>query len=287
MNRIDELRQQIDAFRAGSDDLHRPELADLARAIGPGGGAADPAVAREFDRAQRFDRCVVSALHDVAVPPGLLEKLLAQASTPPSDDQPAVLDGTIAAATRDAIATVDDSAVNVPSPPARVSRRWALSLAAGGLIAASSLAIGLVIWSAAARRFSVSDLAADVTNWIGQVTPPAGWQLGGPTKNLSGQFPTDDLRPGLRVTRWQTFTTTRRERAVVYDVAPFANEEAWLFVVSTPHEFRVASGPLTVLPGITGGWSAGAWQRGRLLFVLVVGPGGREPKDYLRPVREA
>ena len=115
MNRIDQLRQQIDACRAGSDDLYRPELAELAKAMCQGNSAgdptaADPAVVREFDRAQRFDQCVVSALHDVAVPPGLLQKLLAQASQPSVGQDAELLDDAVTAAAQSDLPLSSDEA---------------------------------------------------------------------------------------------------------------------------------------------------------------------------------
>lgn len=294
MNRIDKLRLQIDACRAGSDDLYRPELADLARAVGLGGSAADSAVAREFDCAQRFDACVVSALHDVAVPPGLLEKLLTQASTAPAadqpaadqpaDDQPAVLGGTIGAATRDAIAPADDAAVTIPSHERRMRRRWVLSLAASSLIAASVLVIGYWSWSVSPRRISAADLAADVSHWTDAVTRAGDWRTELPSEQLLRKYPVNDLQQGKHaVSQWQLFSTYRREQAVVYDLTLAGSKVSRLFVIATPHQYSVApSPPPTPLSGMTGGLRASAWQRGGLLFVLVVGPDGPEPKHYLR-----
>src|SRR5688572_2368552 len=75
MDKVLSLREQIDACRPGSDDLSLPGLAELAQAA-----QEDRAVAEELDRSQRFDRAVLSALHDVPVPGDLCERLLAQAA---------------------------------------------------------------------------------------------------------------------------------------------------------------------------------------------------------------
>jgi hypothetical protein len=295
MNRINQLRQQIDACRAGSDDVHSPELADLARALGRGGAAAEPAIVREFDRAQRFDRNVVSALHDVAVPAGLLDKLLAQAAAPCGDAVAHPLSDAVTAAIQSSSQTACQTTIQLEAPPAssasaivpapirRMPRRRALALAAGGLIAAAALGIAYLSWYVRPHRVSHSQLAADVQAWI-NVAAPGPWQAGQPPGDVAARFPATDLR--RRSDSWQRLTTPRREGAVAYRIVPYGAERAWLFVVDTPHHYDVAIGPLTVLPGMSGGWAAGAWQRPGRLFVLVV-ERGRPLEDYLQRMKAA
>ena len=306
MNRTDELRQQIDACRAGSDDLHRLELADLRRALAaapPGhGGDADRAVAGELERAQRFDRSVVSALHDVAVPAGLLEKLLAQsaqaggneatgdeASGDEASGNESGQELSAAAAATDAenLAPVGEPAASpLARQPRRLTRRT-LALAGGGLIAAGLLALGYFQWSLAPRRISHDELVAEVTQWIAKPLRSPGWRPGTPPKVLSDRFPTTDLR--FSVAGWKQIETSRGEPTAVYELAPVGNgAAAWLVVVDTPHQYPVATSPLSQLPGISGGYSAGAWQRsGGPLFILVVSRGGRPLRNYLRMTRAA
>jgi len=273
MSRIDELRQQIDACRTGSDDLHLPELSELAQSIGRDGvatgSAVDAAVAREFDRSQRFDRTVGSALHDVSVPAGLLDRLLETTTAAGSENASAETLGT-------AVAAVDRGISR---------RRWALSLGAAGLIAASTVAVAFVFWPVSPQDISLLQLADDVPKWNASVEASADWQ-GSPPESALSVYPVSVLLQGKRaVVKWRQFRTPRGERGVVYDVTPRGGATARLFVIKTPHRYAVApTPPPTTLKGMTGGLSAGAWQRlsSGLLYVLVVEQGGVQLDDYLR-----
>ncbi len=287
MNRINQLRQQIDACRAGSDDLHRPELADLAKAMGDGAAdpaAVDPAVVREFDRAQRFDRCVVSALHDVAVPPGLLQKLLIQASTPAVGEHADLLDGSVTAAAQiDSPPSGGDATiVSAPAGPG-VRRLTFFRLVGLGIVAASLLAAGYVWWPVTPQQILQVELAGDVGNWMTEATQASGWQTG-----PAPSFPAADMLPrGRAIAGWRSFRTARGEPVVVFNLMD-GNETVRLFVIATPHRYSVRPVPLTPLLGMTGNWNVGAWQReGGPLYVLVVGRGRRSPDDYVRVVNPA
>src|SRR5262245_20658088 len=137
MSRIDQLREQIDACRAGGDDLQLPGLADLAQEVGEGNDPAEESIAREFDRVQAFDRAVVSALHDVDVPSAMLERLLAKTAAAADRHRVEILAPAIDAAanspagaqTGDATTVAAAPATSATAIPARLSRRWALAFA--------------------------------------------------------------------------------------------------------------------------------------------------------------
>ena len=76
MNQRPTIREQMDACRPDSDDLHLPEhAADLAELQV---GLRESAEVRcELDRIQQSDRIIRSATHDVSLPAGLEAKLLA------------------------------------------------------------------------------------------------------------------------------------------------------------------------------------------------------------------
>lgn len=63
--------ERLDAVRPGSDDLAQPELASAAELL-----TRDAALAAEFRRRQIWDRRIVAAMHDVAVPADLRVRLL-------------------------------------------------------------------------------------------------------------------------------------------------------------------------------------------------------------------
>src|SRR5688500_12011159 len=94
----EKIREQIDACRADSEDLHMPDLGDLAAAVG-----SDAQIARRLARSQQFDRAVRAAVHDVPVPSDLLQKLLAE---------------------HDTAGTKQDMEAPMPARRSLVSRRW-------------------------------------------------------------------------------------------------------------------------------------------------------------------
>jgi hypothetical protein len=114
--------ERLDAVRPGSDDLALPDLAEAGEVL-----LRDSEVAAEFERRQALDVRIAAAMHDVPVPTGLKERLLAQLPLAES--------------------------VAVAPARTRVSRRHVLALLSG--VAASVLAAG-VYWVANAQPQPVS-----------------------------------------------------------------------------------------------------------------------------------
>jgi hypothetical protein len=159
---------------------------------------------------------------------------------------------------------------------------------ASGLIAASALAVvGYVSLPVSPQQITQENLAADISLWMADVTQ-VGLQPGRPTDALLREFSAGDLhRRSLDVIAWRHFQTPRGERGVVYDLAPRAGTPGRLFVIKSPHQYAVRTSPFTTLQEMTGGLIAGAWQRGDLLYVIVVGPGGRSIEEFVRPSKAA
>src|SRR5262245_45448960 len=142
MNIGNQLREQLDACRPGKGDLALPELAAAAQAL-----QRDPVAAKEFARSQQFDRQVAAALHDVTLPPGLADRLLAAVESAAPDRQ---------------IDTVITPFQQTASKRLiRFTRRhW---LVAGGSLALATVAAAAIYpLLLPKRRITVSDLAADV-----------------------------------------------------------------------------------------------------------------------------
>ncbi len=116
--------ERLDAVRPGSDDLALPEMAGVSDLL-----ASDVGLAAEHRRRQSWERSVAVSMHDVPVPPGLKERLLAKLADS---------------------ATV----VEVAPTPRRHTRRRALGMVSG--LAASVVAAG-VYW------FVVSNTVDPVT----------------------------------------------------------------------------------------------------------------------------
>jgi len=261
------IRELIDACRAGSTDLSLAELAALAREV-----ERNPAVADELRRSQRLDKLVSEALHDVPVPAGLAERILAASES--RNDQPEV---------------------SLPEQ-AEVSRgrfwiggrRWLL--AAGSL----SLAVVLTVliyqlgggWS---RPIAPDQLASDVTECI-NVSNATNWR----TDGLPAGIALGSVVAVPRQPRWQKLPVPRSAgwsgSVTAVDLAGPGRPQAILFVVHTSARFSVPSTPTTTshLP-LTGGYKATAWQEpaSNLLYVLVAKDRGQRLDVFLRKPREA
>ena len=278
MNRSDELREQIDACRAGSDDLHLPELAGLATAL-----EQDRAVAAQFDRSQQFDRQVISALHDVPVPTGLLDRLLSKTAAA----QPVVanhatseLGPTVARAAGEASPQTTDESPTVAKEIAAPTHRLWLWRAGSLAAAAAAIVIVAFIWlQRMPRTITQEQLATDVPAWIAQANSLAQWK---PTTRAVSSYPLDrDVRTAP--VKWQNYRTPAGDAGVVYEMTPIRKEQVFLFVINAQNKYVVDTAPRRAIPGTTGGIQIAAWQRpGEPLYVLVVGQGGLPLREYLR-----
>lgn len=247
------LRELIDACRLDQHDPQRAELAadlaPLAREV-----ASDSQVAAGLQRSERFDRNVRSALEDVPLPAGLAERLLAKceaAVVPP--------------------ATPPEEAVGP-----RSSRRRLLAQLA---IAASLLIVSLAAYPAAtyifqARRPVMPDELAQLSvEWFDSCGPGAKWESVNPA--ILAQYPLDTA---LKV-RPKSFRQVDRT-TVAYDLS-FNGKRGLLFVhrPTRPHP-KLSQYPYSGLPA-SGGISLGAWQRGKVVYVI-----GVTGSERSRPVDE-
>jgi len=71
------LRELLDAVRPGSEDLSRSEFADLASRL-----QRDPQFKEVAQRSQRLDLAIADSLHDLTVPAGAVDRLLARLGAP-------------------------------------------------------------------------------------------------------------------------------------------------------------------------------------------------------------
>jgi hypothetical protein len=255
MTEIRKLREQIDACRPGSDDLALPALADLAAAAG-----RDAAVAAELARSQRFDQAVSVALHELPVPAGLMERLLAATEA----NKPSPQSG--------------------PEPEAgrsRWTRRrllvWAGSLASVLLLAATTF----LVVSRPSREVTQEELGLAVAQWANVNVAPNSWKT---ASSLPAKFSIPDAISVKRPSKWRSLAVTGRGWAghgVAMDLTA-TNPRAMLFVVSSPAKFQVTSKPAPItVSGFPGRVSARAWQNPttRLLYVLVVVEAGTQRLD--------
>ncbi|MEX2176001.1 MAG: hypothetical protein WD872_16685 [Pirellulaceae bacterium] len=266
MSLTQQLREQIDACRPGGEDLHLPELAELAQAV-----EQDRAVAAALDRARHFDLALANALHDQPVPSDLLERLLAQ--------------------TRNAEAPAADvPTVELPPPAAssfrktsgNTSRRRMLVLSSAAAVAAALAGLGLFL-PRAARDVPRDELVAAVQEWMNEVPAVEGWQAL-PAQAAPAGYP----RPSSAILRavphrWR-YHETPYGQAVVFDYTPSGRQRVLLFVVRSPDRFLGIPPVNHWSKTLSGNRALGAWQKGRLLYVLTVVEDNQRLDDYLLDV---
>lgn len=252
MSQKPNYREQIDACRPGSDDLSLPALAELAQVA-----ETDRAIADELARSQRFDRAVSTAMHDVPLPAGLLERLEAK----------------LAAA--DTAESTGD--VALPPAPARFSRKGIFA-AAAALAAALLLAVGAAFWPQPGRNISNEQLVEMASGWNRQVGPQ--WNALSPASLPPARFAAPiEVR---KATGWQRFTATDGRTGVVYNLTTGLRPSARLYVINSRDKFALPNTPFRELKDASGGIAIGAWHADGLLYVVVVDRTGQELSDFVR-----
>jgi hypothetical protein len=278
MNR-QQLHQLIDLCRPGSDDLHDPDLADLAQAV-----HGDDAARTRYESVQKLDAAIQSAFHDVPVPADLEQRLLASGGA-------SVLNTAAAGRTEpgdDASGPVDVVKSGAALPvPARASRtgpsrrhvfRWA---AIGGSVAAAVLVAGAVwaivgLWPQPPQ--SLDALVQTALKWTDE-SRLHSWE-----QDLS-QAPLQayPLEAALRAQplRWQRLVV-EGETIVAYDLSPPGQPMAAQFTLRTTRTHSVPSAmPSTPLSN-TGGFCVGACQRNGVLYVLVIEGDASRYRQFVR-----
>lgn len=250
----------MDACRADSNDLSLPEVADLAEAL-----RNDPALQSEWACRQRSDRVVGAAMHDVSVPAGLAERILAAAA---SIDETQLM-----ASTEQAIAAeAGTNALIVPQPPgqgvSRQSRRqwwqWA-----GGIAALLVLAVtGWNLWLRPPAKVSRAKLEVIAQSWFDAAVKKRSGRWEQPSVKPPIPFPGQSV--SLRLHSWQRLAAVEEPTLVAFDLAGLRyGGSVFLFAARTNKKYEVASVPFTRL-NATRGLEIGAWQQEDLIYVLVV-----------------
>lgn len=208
------------------------------------------------------DDTLSRALHDVAIPAGLADRLLLRLSSEVVDAAPNAEISEAVAEDKPGLALVGDGVERGGAAVRR--RRWSRWMFAtgGGALVATLTVVFLIVRMApqAAAPASPEQLAAAAITWHEQVTSvwheghqpvPAGYE--------------QDRHVRARQPRWQSLATAWDRHAIVYELAD--DGHAWLYVQHASPEFLADGAPSQRLPS-TGGWSVGAWRRGNTLYVV-------------------
>lgn len=254
MSQNSRYREQIDACRPGTGDLALPALTELARAA-----ETDRALADELARSERFDRAVSTAMHDVPVPAGLLERLEAR----------------LAAADVTDAETAGEVALP-PAVPARPSRRAILATVLS-LAALLLIAIGAMFWPRPGREITNQQLAEMASTWNSKV-PTTKWLKLTATSLPPARFavPVEVRKP----VQWQSFDTPDGQNGFVFNLTT-GQRPARLYVIASRDKYSLPTTPYRRLEDASGGVAIVAWYSGGLLYVVVVDETGQKLSDYV------
>jgi len=256
----------LEVCRLGSDDLADPGLAFLAAEM-----ASNPALRDMHDRLQRLDARVSEAFWDVPVPEGVADRIMDRLNL--AGNEGAAADQGSPLTERPAASP----AVTVPGGRPRISRGW---LFAGvGSLAAAAVLVAVVanIQPPVHSKTVMLDLVMDY--FEGDANRGAEGEL------VADVPPPDDypFSPGILQSegmRWRRISGFLDRRGVAYDLASAGGGRATLYVVKHPAVGWPPVAPLR--PSFsTHNRSTAAWQRGPLLYVLVVEGGPRRYQSFL------
>lgn len=261
--RIDEL---LEAYRPGIDDLADDAWEPLRAAL-----ADDAQIQRRAQAIQRHDQVVSTAMHEVTVPAGLAERLLA--SLPESE--PTNVLSPVPAQTSEPVHLPPVAATS------RKSARRAWIAAAVGT--AAVVALSFWLWPRGpsdSGAVTADELAQMVVGWENDGLLASGWRST-PAQGLSsypinlGDLTSSPLgvigpksRDGLYL--------------VVYDLPSTSGKKARLYVAYTGRTFAVPGTPSSLLRGLTGHRQAIAWQREKFLYVVVFNAEEASPREFVQ-----
>lgn len=274
-----ELRERIDACRLDTRDLAEPEMVPLAEQL-----KQDEQVRIVLARSVRFDAVLSEAFHDVPVPMGLEERLLARlravasaiedctANAPQSNDPVPTNTPLVSPA---AVAVDDDQDSRrvavaprpVQSQAATRKRSIPWKTLAGFTAISAAIVMAVVLAWPGHQPFHLDEaLPATVVGWNEQVANIT-WNEN-VAEATSRERPLD---PGLRVTpwRWAVVATQFDRQTVVFDLTPPRQAAVVVYCFA---------GEATDLPKLppaapfstTHGLAIGVWQSRGLVYVLAV-----------------
>lgn len=273
MNDQPRINDLLEAYRPKVDDLADDAWQPLRAPLGCDSEVSDPDLQRRAEAIQHHDRVVHSAMHDVPIPTGLAERLLA--SLP--EGEPADL--------LSAAPAIPAEAVSLPPRPAAANRLARRAWAAAMIGAAAVVVLTFVLWPNGPTDggpVSAEELANMVVAWENDPALAGG----GTWTTLPGQsLSSHPIDPSdLRIAATRSIGPVRRDGGlllVVYDLPGPGGKTARLYVASTNSTFAVPGTPSSLLQGLTGQRGGIAWQRGKYLYVVVVDSPDR-PQDFVR-----
>jgi hypothetical protein len=262
--RLQQLWEAMESCRIGSDDLSDPEFADVAAEL-----ANDPDLRAKFERLQCTDGLIKAVFVNVPVPPGLGDRMTLRLA-----DR---LSRPIAETASEAEAT---AAPVPPAPLQKTSKRFSgrrLLIGMTALAAAAGLFTAVWIETHPPRVDTPTSVIDEAMDFFGRDNEPVGELVSHLPPPAGFPMSSDIVR--FRELRWRRVQNFLGGSAVAYDL-PTNGGRATLYVVNRNVAGLPSSPPERPILS-TGGKSAGAWQAGDTLYVLVVDDRAGPYSSYL------
>ncbi|MGD9644245.1 MAG: hypothetical protein AB7U73_00945 [Pirellulales bacterium] len=299
----EELIAALDSLRSQAE-LALPEFAELARHL-----EQHPQFAAKLDDALEFDQRMGAALHEVSVPPGLAEQLLArlaQAEADASASRPsaASLAGTLDRAVAEGQSAPETAAIASPaadefseSTPGeaarptgdspfsrlRLSRRRVLILT--GIVAASAATIWVI---RPIGRFDRDSIALEANSAFRDLDKVAGPAQPLANADRVAGYPYSEQLARFGDIRWRPVERFLGRHGVAFELRSPAGVRGTLFVVKLLGGARapiIGSASIPHRPALhnagSGGLTTAIWQEHGHLFVLVVDGDQRAYRHFL------
>jgi len=271
-NHDQRIIEALEVCRPGSDDLADPGLRILAEAM-----ETDAGLARLYAQLQEVDGCVAAAFADVPVPEGLETRLRERLGIAVDRS------GSLAEDSGEGSGqTLCDAAIpecETPVPPGetkvqpvpgalrggrRARRRL---LVGGGTAVAAALVVGaMVALSNRGHEYTPQAVREAAIRFHDREKPEAWGRTEAPS-----EYPFSPAVARLPDIKWRPVSGLLDSRGVAYDLRGPGGVQATLYVLKQKVA-GLAPAP-DLRPYSTGGLSVEAWQKGGLLYVLVVESG--------------
>ena len=302
MTHDEQLMAALDALR-NHEELALPEFAELARHL-----EQHPEEAAKVDCALEFDRRVSSALHEVPVPPGLAEQLLARLATAgfesPANFEslvPSPLAGMIAGTLDRAVdeahapivsASVVAAAVDRLAAAPTSERPWSrlqLSRRSVSILAGIAAVAAVLLWGVwPTGELDRDGIALEANSAFAELAGAhaVGRPLG--SADRAAGFPYSEQLKRFAEVRWQPIERFVGRRGVAFQLRSPAGVLGTLFVVKLQGVVRAPAINAASLPhrptmhnAGSGGLTTAMWQEHGHLFVLVVDGDARAFREFL------
>lgn len=268
----------LESCRPGSDDLHAPELADIADQV-----ARHPHWKENYERIQKTDAKITAAYQKVPIPEGLQERLIASLHLAQSQAEFSTVLTTAAEGEVDNPLPADSltsaAAVPIATKIRKFSRRWLL-LSGGILTTAAAIFLIVFLGMNNSGGYTKETVQAEAIGFFNNDNPTTPGKLL-TNSSYPEEFPLSNAIRHPNGIRWRCLANFLGKEAVAYDLPSPRGSVATLYVVKRTIPNLLDSPTLN--PSNTGGRCVAAWQENGLLYVLVVKGSQKSYEEYLAP----